>query len=92
MHILQGKCILFTIFELSTANDSTQFTKRNTYRPTRKKERETREEWRKTTKKKNKKKIFKQKPNKYGATREMRLTLTCGALQLTNESAMDCLP
>lgn len=49
------KCILFTIFELSTANDSTQFTKRNTYRPTRKKERRTREEWRKTTKKNKKK-------------------------------------
>lgn len=41
---------------------------------------------------KKQKKIFKQKPNKYGAKREMRLTFTCGALQLTNESAMDCLP
>lgn len=55
----------------------------------RKKERlaKNRERQRKKTKK-----IFKQKPNKYGATREMRLTFTCGALQLTNESAMDCLP
>lgn len=42
--------------------------------------------------KKQKKIIFKQKPNKHGATREMRLTFTCGALQLTNESAMDSLP
>lgn len=91
MHILQGKCILFTIFELSTANDSTQFTKRNTYRPTRKKEILAKNGERQR-KKKTKKKYSNKNRINTRATREMRLTFTCGALQLTNESAMDCLP